>query len=413
MPVETRLYDLLNVGPSASKSELKKGYRKMAMKHHPDKNPGNPEAEAKFKEISRAFEILNDDNKRSIYDQGGEEGLKQAEQGGGGGGGMDPFDIFGSMFGMGGGRRGRQSNRTKDVVHELRTKLKDLYCGTKKNMRLTKKTSCTTCNGSGFKSGKGDSTCSACRGRGFTVEMRPIGPGFVQQVQVKCSRCKGTGRYVPPNQRCGTCQGLGVTNEKKVLEVHIDKGMVDGQKITFTGEADDEPGKETGDVIMVIDEVPHETFKRKNLDLIMELQIELSEALCGFKRAVEHLDGRKIVITSEPGKIINNGDVHIVPDEGMPMYRNPYEKGRLFVIFKVKFPESGSIRISDIDKMRKMLPAGPSLPMLGEEDEEVDLVEFDEDQHMKPGYNPSHGSAYDDDDDDPRGGQGGVQCQSQ
>lgn len=412
MVVETKLYDTLNIAPTATQAEIKKGYRKMAMKWHPDKNQGNPEAEAKFKEVSKAFEILSDSDKRSIYDRAGMEGLKQSEQGGGGGG-MDPFDIFGSFFGGGmGGRRGRQSNRTKDVVHELKVKLKDLYCGTKKTMRLTRKTSCEKCNGSGFKSGEGDATCGACRGRGFTVEMRPIGPGFVQQVQVKCSRCGGTGRYVPIKDRCKACDGQGVVNKKKVLEVHIDKGMSDGQKITFTGEADEEPGKETGDVVMVIDEVQHETFQRKNLDLIMKLQIELSEALCGFKRAIEHLDGRKIVITSEPGQIIDSGDIHIVPEEGMPMYRNPYEKGRLFVVFKVNFPQSGSLKVSDIDKMRKMLPPGPPLPMLGEDDEEVNLVEFDEDQHMKPGYNPSSGSAYDDDDDMQRG-QGGVQCQSQ
>ena len=141
----------------------------------------------------------------------------------------------------------------------------------------------------------------------------------------------------------------------------------------------------------------------------MNRDISLTEALCGFTYTIDHLDGRQLVVSSPGGgEIVRPDDWVCVPDEGMPMYRNPYEKGRLFVIFKVKFPESGSIKISDIDKMRKMLPAGPSLPMLGEEDEEVDLVEFDEDQHMKPGYNPSHGSAYDDDDYDPRGGQGGY-----
>ncbi len=202
-----------------------------------DKNPDNrEEAEAKFKEVSKAYEILSDSQKRSVYDEGGEEAL---EGGGGGGEPMDIFDLFGGAFGGGGERKGQRGPRKGDNVNfPLKVTLEDLYSGTSKKLRLTKNVICTSCKGKGGKSGA-DATCKGCKGHGVRLVVRQLGPGMIQQMQTQCTECKGSGSSIPEKDKCKTCKGEKTVKEKKTLEVFIEKGMKQGEKIPFAGEADE------------------------------------------------------------------------------------------------------------------------------------------------------------------------------
>jgi len=188
------------------------------------------------------------------------------------------------------------------------------------------------------------------------------------------------------------------------------KGMRDGQKITFNSEGDQEPGIDPGDIVIILDEKEHAVFKRDDLDLHIKLEIELVEALCGFHKTIEMLDKRQIVITSHPGEIIKPGDMKCVMGEGMPLYKNPYEKGRLIITFLVNFPPDGFIAPSHINGLEQLLPPREEV-LLPEDAEEHDLVKIDPEEENRRRRHHM-GNAYDDDEDFVRAGPG-VQCASQ
>jgi DnaJ family protein A protein 2 len=251
-PVDTtKLYETLEVDKNATDKEIKKAFRRLSRQHHPDKGGD----EHQFKEINAAYEILSDPEKRELYDKYGLEGVN--EDGHGGPGGEDLFSMF-----FGGGRRSGRSGPRKgpSVNHPLKVSLEDLYNGKTVKLAVNRKVIV------------GDVTeCKDCRGQGMVMEVRQIGPGMITQVQ----------------RSCGTCGGQGNTaktkNERKVLEVHVDKGMKDGQKIVFRGMADEKPGMEAGDINFIIQEKDHDLFKRKNADLLVTKELTLNQALCGFK----------------------------------------------------------------------------------------------------------------------------------
>ncbi len=268
----TRLYEVLGVEKSATPDQIKKAYRKLAVKNHPDKGGD----EATFKEIQKAFDILGDERKREIYDQGGEE----AVDGEGGGGGMDPFA---EMMGRGRGRsRGPQVKKGENMVHPLKVTLDQIMKGSARTLRLTRKV---------IDKQKGVEQCSSCGGRGAKIQTIRMGP-MIQQVQKTCDACGG--------------QGMMYRQQKvqETLEVHIPKGAPDGHKIHFSEKADEIPDGEAGDVVFVLQEQPHAEFKRKGDDLFIERSISLSEALCGFAMDLTSLDGRKLLIKTEPGEVI-------------------------------------------------------------------------------------------------------------
>lgn len=400
---ETKLYDVLGVSPTSNQAEIKKAYRKLALKLHPDKNPG-PEAEEKFKEVSMAFEVLSDEKKKRIYDQGGMDALKE---GPGGGGGHNPMDIFDMFFGGGGGMRGHRDmhreRRGRDMVHPLKVSLEELYNGATRQLALNKNVICSKCNGKGGKDGAVQS-CNGCHGNGVKVIVRQLGPGMIQQMQTVCPDCSGKGEIIREKDRCRQCMGKKVVRERKILDVHIDKGMKDGQKITFSGEGDQDPEIEPGDIVIVLDEKEHPVFKRNGLDLAMEMNIKLVEALCGFEKAVTTLDGRVLVVQSFVGDIIKPRDVKCVLNEGMPVLRDPYSKGRLIVQFNVEFPSKGEIGSESLQQIEALLPARDTL-LKTDDMEEVMLSDYD--------ANHSAQQAYADDSDDD-GQQGpGVQCRTQ
>lgn len=370
----TRYYEILGVSKSASPDELKKAYRKAAIKNHPDKG-GDPE---KFKELAQAYEVLSDPEKRDIYDQYGEDALKEGM--GGGGGGHNPFDIFESFFGgaspFGGGggssRGARRQRRGEDVVHPLKVSLEDLYNGTSKKLSLSRNVLCSKCKGKGSKSGA-SMKCPGCQGSGMKVSIRQLGPSMIQQMQHVCADCKGSGESISDKDRCTQCKGEKVVQDKKVLEVHVDKGMQHSQKITFQGEADEAPDTVTGDIVFVLQLKEHAKFKRKNDDLFVEHTLNLTEALCGFQFILTHLDGRQLLIKSSPGEIVKPGQFKAINDEGMPIHQRPFMKGKLYIHFSVDFPESGALSHEQCRALEACLPAKPSSGMT-----EMELDECEE-----------------------------------
>ncbi len=383
-------YKVLGLSKSASTSEIKKAYRKLAREHHPDKGGD----EATFKELTEAYECLSDPEKRDLYDKYGKEGL----EGGGRGGGAE--DIFSAFFGGGGGRGGgrRGPQKGEDVVHPLKMTLENLCLGKTVKMQINRQ---RVKYPEGMSAESAVSDCTKCRGRGVVLRVHQVGPGMVQQVQTACPDCGGAGKTFK--------KGVKVVKEKKILEVHVEKGMKHRQKIVFSGEADEAPGCLPGDMIFVIDQVKHNTFQRKGADLAMEKKISLKEALTGFSFNQKHPDGRTLVIKSEPGQIIEPDSLRGITDGGMPIHKRPFSKGRLFVIFRVEFPKS--LTDPQVTALKAALPGQTSTPMVPEGDdvEEVQLLPAKAEDIGSIGASASTGNAYDSDDEE--GGQRGVQCQ--
>lgn len=407
MVKETTYYNTLEVTPTCTPDELKKAYRKLALKYHPDKNPNEGE---RFKLISQAYEVLSNPDKRRIYDQGGEQALK--EGGGGGFGGSSPMDIFEMFFGMGGSRGGGRAQtrrRGKDVVYQMNVTLDELYNGSTRKLSIQKKILCEKCAGRGTKNPNIIAErCGGCRGTGMQVRIEHLGPSIVQQIQSVCSDCGGKGERISAKDKCKSCDGKKITREKKILEVHIDKGMEDGQRITFSGEGDLEPGlEEAGDIIVVLDEKEHDTFKRlKTEDLLIHMELTLTEALCGFQKGIKTLDNRTLVITKIPGDVVKHGAVQCVIGEGMPRWKNPYEKGKLIIQFVVKFPDT--IDPAAIANLEAILPKRPKVELPGPEAEEVTLMDLDSEREAA---GRSRGrEMYED--EEGAGGAQGVQCQT-
>lgn len=406
MVKETKLYDILGVTPQSTPAEIKKAYRKLALKYHPDKNPDEPE---KFKEISAAFEVLGDEKKKDIYDKYGEQGLKE----GGGGEFHSPFDIFDMFFGGGGrAKRPGEKARGKDTVHQLKVSLEELYNGAIRQLAVQKNVICDGCKGIGGKEGSVQK-CDNCNGTGVDVKLRQIGPGMVQQIQQPCGECNRTGEKIKEKDRCKKCNGKKVIRERKILECDISPGMKDGQKIKFEKEGDQAPGIEPGDIIIILDEKEHDVFRRNGSDLHMKMNIELADALCGFTRLVKSLDKetRFFKIMSRPGEIIHPNKPKFVENGGMPHFSRSFEKGRLIITFEINFPQNGWLKPNQISELEKLLPAREK-HVVSDLSEEVHLSEMSE--LPRHGYGrTTSGNYYDDDDDYHHGGNGGgVQCQT-
>jgi len=277
------------------------------LKYHPDKNPNAGE---RFKEISHAYEVLSDEQKRNIYDNYGEEGLSGEGAGMGGGSAEELFAQFfggglgGGMFGNGGGAP-RGPRRGRDLVHALKVTLEDLYKGKVSKLALQKTVLCAKCKGKGGKEGS-IKTCKGCNGTGQKIVMRQMGP-MIQRFQALCPDCNGEGETIPAKDKCKECNGKKVVNERKVLNVHVDKGMQEGQRITFAGEADQAPNTIPGDVIFVIETKEHPRFQRKGDDLFYQAKIDLVTALVGGQFSVEHLDERFLKVDILKGEVIRPG----------------------------------------------------------------------------------------------------------
>lgn len=278
-----------------------------------DKNAHSPEAAEKFKEISHAYEVLQDSQKRQIYDQYGEEGLEQGGAGGGmaaedlfaqffGGGGGGPF---GGMFG-GGGMREQGPKKARTIHHVHKVSLEDIYRGKVSKLALQKSVICPACDGRGGKEGA-VKPCNGCNGAGMKTMMRQMGP-MIQRFQTVCPDCQGEGEIIRDKDRCKRCTGKKTVIERKVLHVHVDKGVKSGHKIDFRGEGDQMPGVLPGDVQFEIEQKPHSRFQRKEDDLFFQTDIDLLTALAGGEVHIEHLDDRWLTVRMEPGEVISPGE---------------------------------------------------------------------------------------------------------
>lgn len=395
-PVDNeKLYNVLGVAKDADETEIKKAFRKLALKNHPDKG-GDIE---KFKEISAAAEILSDPDKRKLYDQYGMEGLEgQSTEH------HSADDIFSMFFGGGGGgRRGRGGpQRGEDIVHTIKVSLEDLYNGKTHRLAITRDKPCGDCEGRGGKVGA-EKACSDCQGRGVRISIRQIGPGMVQQMQSACNSCAGAGKVMREEDKCKACRGKKTFKDRKILEVAVEKGMSNGQKIRFSGEADEIPGTVPGDVVIVIQEKEHDTFKRKGADLAVNVELTLSEALCGYVKTITHLDNRILKVEVSAGKVTKHDSYKLIRGEGMPHHGNPFTKGGLFIHFNVIFPPT--LPEAVISKLKNLLPSPPS-PMLTGEEEDCSLADVDLTQF---GRTTDSRNADEDDDENGQGTQR-VQC---
>ena len=284
-----------------------------------DKNHNNPAAEQKFKEISHAYEILSDSQKRQIYDQYGEAGL---EGGAGGGGGMAAEDLFAQFFGGGGGLGGgfggmfsgmnhqRGPTKAKTIHHVHNVSLEDIYRGKISKLALQRSIICPKCEGRGGKEGA-VRKCTTCDGHGMKTMMRQMGP-MIQRFQTVCPDCNGEGEIVKDKDRCKQCFGKKTVVDRKVLHVHVDRGVKSGTKVEFRGEGDQAPNILAGDVVFQIEQKPHPRFTRRDDDLLYHAEIDLVTALAGGNIYIEHLDDRWLSVAIYPGEAIAPGKSQVL-----------------------------------------------------------------------------------------------------
>lgn len=285
---ERDYYEVLGVSKGASSAELKKAYRRLAMKFHPDRNQDNPDAEASFKEAKEAFEVLNNPQKRAAYDQYGHAGVNQ-NGGFGGGGSADFGDIFGDVFGdiFGGGRgRGQRVHRGDDLQYNLEVSLEDAVTGSDVKLDIPTLTGCTVCDGSGAKPGTSPTQCTTCNGMG-QVRMQQ---GFFS-VQQTCPSCRGSGQTI--SDPCNSCSGKGRVQEEKTLSVKIPAGVDTGDRIRLAGEGEaGEKGGTPGDLYVMIKVKPHKIFERDGSDLHCSMPIDIVTASLGGELEVPTLNGK-------------------------------------------------------------------------------------------------------------------------
>ena len=299
-------YEVLGVNRDASDDELKKAYRKLAMKYHPDRNPDDKTAEEKFKEAKEAYEVLSDSNKRAAYDRYGHAGVDPSMGGSGGGGqGFEGFgdafsDIFGDIFGGGGGRQRSNVYRGADLRYTLEISLEEAARGTTTTIRIPTMQECGTCHGSGAKPGTQAKTCPQCNGSG-AVRMQQ---GFFS-IQQTCGKCNGTGRIIP--EPCPTCRGAGRTKENKTLEVKIPAGIDNGMRLRHGGYGEaGVNGGPPGDLYVEIHIRPHAVFQREGDNLHCEMPISFATAALGGEIEIPTLDGAaklKIPEETQSGKV--------------------------------------------------------------------------------------------------------------
>jgi DnaJ family protein A protein 2 len=306
----TALYRELGVETKATATEIKKAYRKLAREHHPDRG-GDQE---KFKAISNAYEVLSDPNRRKAYDATGDPNA-------------DPREVMNQ----------RPKRKGKATQFELSVPLDQFFTGKTRRIRVTKRVICEGCEGKG---GHGVATCSPCGGRGIRIVDRRIGMNMIQRMQMECDRCSGKGKVTPEGQTCKTCIGVGLKKETKVLAVEIMRGMKHDEKITFSEEGDQHPDMTAGDVHVILKQAPHPLFKRspEGCHLTLTKKITLLEALTGFQFALEHLDGRTLIVSSEPNTTYKQGDIKAIKEEGFPLRNSPGTNGHMYITLDVVMP---------------------------------------------------------------------------
>jgi molecular chaperone DnaJ len=337
-------YDILGIGRNATDDEIKKAYRQKALQFHPDRNPGNKEAEEHFKEAAEAYEVLSDPNKKSRYDQFGHAGVgsSAASDGGMGGfGGMNMDDIFSRFgdifgdFGFGGAAGGgRRVNKGSDLRVKLKLTLQDIAQGVEKKIKVNKHISCKECRGTGAAKGSDFNTCTLCHGSGYVTRVQRT---FIGQIQTTapCPTCHGEGKII--KEKCKSCHGNGIVNGEDVISVRIPAGVEDGMQLSVSGQGNAAPrGGVPGDLVVLIEEVEDDLLKRHGKDLYYEHFINIADAALGCSIEVPTLDGKaklKVDAGTQSGKILR------LKGKGLPSV-NSYGKGDQLVNVNVWTPQN-------------------------------------------------------------------------
>lgn len=359
-------YEVLGVSKNATDEELKKAYRKLAIKYHPDKNPGDKEAEEKFKEAAEAYDVLRDKEKRARYDQFGHAGVDG--QAGFGGGGMnmdDIFSMFGDIFGgrgfggfggFGGGRSssGSRVNRGGNLRIRVKLTLEEINKGVEKKIKVKKYVPCKSCGGSGAKAGSEKETCPHCGGSGTIIQVQRTILGNMQ-TRTTCPHCQGEGVII--KDKCPDCHGDGIVQSEEVMQIKIPAGVSDGMQLSMQGKGN--AGARNGingDLIVLIEEVKHDIFERDGNNLCMQTYITFSQAVQGTTIEVPTLDG-KVKFKIEQG--MQSGKVYRLKGKGLPEV-NGYGRGDLLVRVDVWVPKSFTKEqkklLDELDKHKEFQP---------------------------------------------------------
>lgn len=340
-------YEVLGVSKTATPEEIKKAYRKKAIEYHPDKNPGNKEAEEKFKEAAEAYEVLSNPEKRSRYDQFGHAGVGGAASGGFSGGGMsmeDIFSQFGDIFGghfggfgfggfSGGGRTHKHVNRGTDLRVKVKLTLKEISTGVEKKIKVKKYVSCKACNGTGAENGTAYTTCSTCNGSGVVTRVQQTFLGAMQSTST-CPTCGGEGKTI--TKKCAACNGEGILKEDEIITINIPAGVMEGMQLSMSGKGNAaRHGGVNGDLLILIEEEPHDELLRDENDLIYNALLDFPTAALGGTLEIPTIDGKvkvKIDPGTQPGKVLR------LRGKGLPSV-NRYGVGDLLVNLSVYIPE--------------------------------------------------------------------------
>ncbi len=345
-------YEVLGVDKNASADEIKKAYRKMAIKYHPDKNPGDSEAEEKFKEAAEAYDVLSNQDKKARYDQFGHSGMNGGGGFSGGGFSMDDiFSQFGDIFGgfggfsgFGGSSRGsgRRTNRGSDIRIRVKLDLREVAKGTEKKVKITKNVSCSACDGKGAKSQSDLKTCDTCRGTGHVTRVTQTILGAMQTSSV-CPTCNGDGKII--TNPCSVCSGSGLVKKSEEISFKIPAGVATGMQLTVQGKGNAaRRGGINGDLLVVIEEEEHPELQRDGNDLIYSLFISIPEAILGSDAEIPYIEG-KLKIKIEPGT--QSGKILRLRGKGLPDV-NGYGSGDLLVYIQIWTPKK-------VDKSEKEL----------------------------------------------------------
>lgn len=371
-------YEVLGVSKGASDSEIKSAYRKLAKKYHPDMNPGDKEAEAKFKEASEAYAVLSDADKRRQYDQFGHAAFDGGAGGAGGFdfGGMDMGDIFGDIFGdfFGGGRSRGQSNgpmKGQNIRTSVRITFEEACFGVDKEIDVTLKEECATCHGTGAKPGTSPETCKKCGGKGQVVFTQQSLFGVVRNVQA-CPDCHGTGKII--KERCSDCNGSGYISKRKKISVSIPAGIDNGQCVRIRDKG--EPGVnggQRGDLLVEVVVSRHPIFQRQDRDIFSTAPITFAQAALGGDVRIKTVDG-EVIYTVKPGTQTNTR-VRL-RNKGVPSLRNKQVRGDHYVTLVVEVP-------TKMNSEQKELLEAFDKAMYGEKNE--DETPSDEKKHGKKG----------------------------
>jgi len=381
-PKTFKLYEILGIEKDCPQAQLTKAFRKRSIRgeyRHPDKG-GDP---SKFSQLKSAYEKLRTKDSRAEYDKYGDACLEE--------------DFVGTPK--------RKMRQAKTTTFPLPVTLEQLYCGATRKIAVTRRVVINSktgevCPGDGQDLWR---ICDTCGGRGQVMRRIQPQPGYVIQTQVECPTCKGAGYSLVKDWM--------MSQKKEVLEIFIEKGMKNGNKIKFRQKGNMAPGCLPGDISVVLKEKKHNTFQRKNADLLMQKRISLHESLCGYEFTFQHLDGREMLIKSKPGEVVANNSLKMLEGEGFPHRGDEYERGSLFINFMVDFPDDGELTPAQQREIRTILTGHPT-PTLCARTEDTEIRTFEaasRDQFGKTKYAFKDDGVYDESDSDDEDNRGGAQ----